>query len=153
MTGPPLHIWSAFSRAPQGQGRLFLWAGRAREAIASGSGGLSKFWNLKQSPAVRDGCWRRYHPVALDDTKLYGFQLITSHRYGPSTSLRVACPELVEGLRANGNPPFVLSVAAAAAESKHTGMDRHHVESVLPCAKVCGDVSLPRPPCLQSQVG
>jgi hypothetical protein len=26
-------------------------------------------------------------------------------------------------LRANGNPPFVLSVAAAAAESKHTGMD------------------------------
>src|SRR3989442_3391673 len=34
-------------------------------------------------------------------------------------------------LRSNGTQPFVLSVAAAAAESKHTGMDRHHVESVL----------------------
>lgn len=34
-------------------------------------------------------------------------------------------------LRANGTRPFVLSVAAPAAESKHTGMNRYHVESVL----------------------
>ena len=27
--------------------------------------------------------------------------------------------------------PFIVNVAAAAAESKHTGMDRYHVESLL----------------------
>ena len=38
---------------------------------------------------------------------------------GPSTSLRVVYPQLVEGLRVNGPLPLVLSVAATAAESKH----------------------------------
>ena len=54
---------------------------------------------------------------------LYGFLMSIIHLDDPSTSLRYA-----QGER---NVPLVLSVAAAAAESKRAGMDRHHRESVL----------------------
>ena len=40
------------------------------EAKAHGSGGPSKHLGPEPLLAVRDGCWGRYHPVALDDTKL-----------------------------------------------------------------------------------
>jgi len=48
---------------------------------------------------------------------------------GPSTALRGACPEPVEGLRANGvgklvdNLPFVLSLSKDSARAKATDME------------------------------
>ena len=71
---------------------------------------------------------RREKPVLQrkkkkDSNRLYGYSMRMIHK--AALRLRDAT------LRANGNTPLMLSVAARAAESKHAGKDSLHREFVL----------------------